>query len=73
MNVDGSGEACTVDNDWRTEFSFQTHVHIYAYINQEALYLTVCVRFCWVYVVLISHPWYFVLCTKPGDSSMFET
>jgi len=33
MNVDGSGEACTVDNDWRTEFSFQTHVHIYAYIN----------------------------------------
>jgi len=28
MNVYGSGEAYVVDNDRRSEFSFQTHIHI---------------------------------------------
>jgi hypothetical protein len=42
VNVYVSGEAYIVDNDRRSDFSLQTHIHIYAYIKYEALYLTVC-------------------------------
>jgi len=29
MNVYGSGETYIVDNDWRSDFSFQTYIDIH--------------------------------------------
>ena len=41
MNVYRSGGRYVVDNDRRSGSSFQTNIHIYTYVNKEALYLTV--------------------------------